>query len=95
MAARMYMQPGTIARSLLSNADHVDSEAATITAILDAMPWSMGTHAGGACRRQGRPGRATRRPWMLLLCAYDQATNTVTIVAIHDARSASSATTGA
>ena len=33
-------------------------------------------------------------PWMLLLSTYDQAMNTVTIVAIHDARTASSATTG-
>lgn len=39
MAARMYVQPGTIARSLLSTAiDQVDTEAATITAILDAIP---------------------------------------------------------
>jgi predicted transcriptional regulator len=39
MAGRMYLQPGTIARSLLSTAiDQVDSEAATITAILDAIP---------------------------------------------------------
>jgi predicted transcriptional regulator len=36
MAARMYVQPGTIARSLLSTAiDQVDTEAATI---LDAIP---------------------------------------------------------
>lgn len=34
-------------------------------------------------------------PWMILVYVYDEATNTVTIVAIHDARSASSATTGA
>ncbi len=39
MAARMYVQPGTIARSLLSSAiDQVDTEATTITAILDAIP---------------------------------------------------------
>ena len=39
MAARMYVQPGTIARSLLSTAlDQVDTEATTITAILDAIP---------------------------------------------------------
>jgi hypothetical protein len=37
--SRMYVQPGTIARSLLSTAiDQVDTEAATITAILDAIP---------------------------------------------------------
>lgn len=33
-------------------------------------------------------------PWMLLVYIYEVATNTVTIVAIHDARSVSSATTG-
>ncbi len=39
MAARMYVQPGTIARSLLSTAiDQVDTEATTITAVLDAIP---------------------------------------------------------
>ena len=39
MAARMYVQPGTIARSLLSTAiDQVDTEATTITAILEAIP---------------------------------------------------------
>lgn len=39
MAARMYVQPGTIARSLLSTAiDQADTEATTITAILDAIP---------------------------------------------------------
>ena len=39
MAARMYLQPGTVARSLLTRAiDQVDSEAHTITAILDAIP---------------------------------------------------------
>lgn len=39
MAGRMYLQPGTVARSLLSTAiDQVDSEAATITAMLDAIP---------------------------------------------------------
>jgi hypothetical protein len=31
---------------------------------------------------------------MLLVYAYDEATNVVTVVAIHDARSAASATTG-
>ncbi len=37
MAARMYVQPGTVARSLLSTAiDQVDTEATTITAILDS-----------------------------------------------------------
>lgn len=31
-------------------------------------------------------------PWMLIVYVYDEPTNTVAIVAIHDARSASSAT---
>jgi hypothetical protein len=34
-------------------------------------------------------------PWMLLVHSYDEASNTVTIVAIHDARSASAATSRA
>lgn len=39
MAGRMYLQPGTVARSLLSSAiDQLDAEAATLTAILDAIP---------------------------------------------------------
>ncbi len=39
MAARLYVQPGTIARSLLSTAlDQVDPEASTITALLDSIP---------------------------------------------------------
>ena len=39
MAARMYLQPGTVARSLLARAiDQVDSKADTIGAILDSIP---------------------------------------------------------
>ncbi len=39
MAGRLFLQPGTVARSLLSTAiDQVDSEAATITAILGGIP---------------------------------------------------------
>jgi predicted transcriptional regulator len=57
MAARMYVQPGTIARSLLSTAiDQVDSEAATtITAVLDAIPgaWER-TQEGLADAKAGR-----------------------------------------
>jgi predicted transcriptional regulator len=56
MAARMYVQPGTIARSLLSTAiDQVDPDAATITAILDAIPgaWDR-TQEGLADARAGR-----------------------------------------
>jgi predicted transcriptional regulator len=56
MAARMYVQPGTIARSLLSTAiDQVDTEATTITAILDAIPgaWER-TQDGLADVKAGR-----------------------------------------
>ena len=39
VAERTYVQPGTIARSLLSTAlDQVDPDAATISALLDAIP---------------------------------------------------------
>lgn len=39
IAERTYVQPGTIARSLLSTAlDQVDPDAATITGLLDAIP---------------------------------------------------------
>lgn len=39
IAERTYVQPGTIARSLLSTAlDQVDPDATTITALLDAIP---------------------------------------------------------
>ena len=56
MAARLYVQPGTIARSLLSTAiDQVDTEATTITALLDAIPgaWER-TQEGLADIRAGR-----------------------------------------
>ncbi len=56
MAARLYVQPGTVARSLLSTAlDQVDPEAATITALLDAIPgaWER-TMAGVADAKAGR-----------------------------------------
>lgn len=39
IAERTYVQPGTLARSLLSTAlDQIDPDAATITALLDAIP---------------------------------------------------------
>jgi hypothetical protein len=39
LAARTYVNPGTLARSLLSTAlDQVDPDAATVTALLDAIP---------------------------------------------------------
>ena len=56
MAARTYVQPGTLARSLLSSAiDQADTEAATITAILDSIPgaWER-TEEGLADVRAGR-----------------------------------------
>ena len=56
IAGQMYLQPGTVARSLLSTAiDQVDSEAATITAILDAIPgaWER-TQEGLADAKAGR-----------------------------------------
>jgi predicted transcriptional regulator len=56
IAGRMYVQPGTVARSLLSMAiDQVDSEAATITAMLDAIPgaWER-TQEGVADAKAGR-----------------------------------------
>ena len=56
LARRMYVQPGTVARSLLSTAiDRVDSEAATITAVLDAIPgaWER-TREGLADAKAGR-----------------------------------------
>ena len=56
LAGRMYVQPGTIARSLLSTAlDQVDAEAGTITAILDAIPgaWER-TQEGLADAKAGR-----------------------------------------
>ena len=56
LAARLYVQPGTVARSLLSIAlDQVDPEAATITALLDAIPgaWER-TQEGIADAKAGR-----------------------------------------
>ena len=41
LAARMHVQPGTVARSLLSQAlDETDPDATTITALLDGIPGS-------------------------------------------------------
>lgn len=39
IASRLYVQPGTVARSILSTAlDQIDPEAATMTALLDSIP---------------------------------------------------------
>lgn len=42
VAERAYLQPGTLARSLLSQAiDELDPDATAVTAILDSMPGSL------------------------------------------------------
>ena len=56
LAERVYVQPGTIARSLLSTAlDQADPDAATITEILDSIPgaWER-AQEGVAAARAGR-----------------------------------------
>ncbi|MEW6225927.1 MAG: hypothetical protein AB1627_14985 [Chloroflexota bacterium] len=56
MAARLYLQPGTVARSLLSTAlDQAAPEAATIAALLDSIPgaWER-TMEGVADAEAGR-----------------------------------------
>jgi hypothetical protein len=57
LADRTYVQPGTIARSLLSTAlDHADPDAATITHILDSIPGAFERAQEGL--EAGRAGRA-------------------------------------
>lgn len=56
IAERVYVQPGTLARSLLSTAlDQLDPEPQTITAILDSIPgaWDR-AEEGLAAARAGR-----------------------------------------
>ena len=56
IAKRVYVQPGTIARSLLSTAlDQADLDAATITEVLDSIPgaWER-AQEGLAAARAGR-----------------------------------------
>ncbi len=56
IAERIYVQPGTLARSLLSSAlDELDPDAPTIAAILDAIPgaWER-AQEGLAGARAGR-----------------------------------------
>jgi predicted transcriptional regulator len=56
VAERVYVQPGTIARSLLSTAlDQADPDATSITDILDAIPgaWER-AQEGLAAARAGR-----------------------------------------
>lgn len=53
LAERVYMNPGTLARSLLSTAlDQTDPDAASITALLDAIP---------GARERAEQGRAEAR----------------------------------
>jgi predicted transcriptional regulator len=56
VADRVYIQPGTIARSLLSTAlDLADPDAATVTEILDSIPGALErAQAGLAAARAGR-----------------------------------------
>ena len=56
IAERVYLQPGTVARSLLSTAlDRLDPDAATITAVLDGIPGALErAEAGLAAARAGR-----------------------------------------
>ena len=56
VADRVYVQPGTIARSLLSTAlDLADPDAATITEILDSIPDAFErAQEGLAAARAGR-----------------------------------------
>jgi predicted transcriptional regulator len=56
LAERTYVNPGTLARSLLSTAlDQADPDAATITEVLDAIPgaWER-AQEGLAAARAGR-----------------------------------------
>ena len=60
MAARMYLQPGTVARSLLARAiDQVDAEADRDQRAPRRDPRGMGTNTGRTRRRPSRPGRPT------------------------------------
>jgi predicted transcriptional regulator len=56
IAERVYVQPGTLARSLLSTAlDQASPDAATITEILDAIPGARDrAQEGLAAARAGR-----------------------------------------
>ena len=56
IAERVYVQPGTIARSLLSIAlDTASPDAATITDVLDAIPGALERAQAGM--RDGQAGR--------------------------------------
>jgi len=57
IAARTHVQPGTLARSLLSTAiDEAEPDPAVITDVLDAIPGAFDRHQRG--RADAREGRA-------------------------------------
>jgi hypothetical protein len=59
VAARTYVNPGTIARSLLSTAlDQADPDPATVTALLDAIPGAYERAQHGL--REARLGQGIR-----------------------------------
>jgi len=59
LASRTHVQPGTLARSLLSAAiDDADPEATTIVEILEAIPGAFERHQKG--QADARTGRVTR-----------------------------------
>lgn len=56
LATRTHMQPGTLARSMLSTAiDQADADASMVTDILDAVPGAFERHQKG--RADAREGR--------------------------------------
>lgn len=58
LASRTHVQPGTLARSLLSTAlDEADPDAATIVEVLDAIPGAYERHQQGL--REARAGEGT------------------------------------
>lgn len=58
LASRTHVQPGTLARSLLSTAiDEADPEPSTIVEILDAIPGAFERHKQG--REDARNGKVT------------------------------------
>ena len=59
LAARTYVNPGTLARSLLSTAlDHAAPDPESVTALLDAIPGAYQSAIEG--RRALRAGRVVR-----------------------------------
>ena len=58
LAERTHVQPGTLARSLLSTAiDQADPDPESIVEILDAIPGAFARHEEG--REDARTGRTT------------------------------------